>query len=555
MEDRGRFASAVPVATVGRSARAGVFGAGDRPFAELRPAVFEHDLEADHRLHLAEEFFAVDFCVQDGHFAVLQASAEAFDRAAVAAEFDEGVDGKCGVTAARVFLLPQGPVVKPVLEADAFAHVQVADGVAEDRSGASIAFGHFSVGHPRNPPAFQPAERPHEILRVKGQGSFLARTSKKDKAPGHMPRGWRSMDRNALLSVLGEDADAVAAAFFRQALGLLGEVEDFRQAGVVAPERRNADRGRQLEALPGVARHVQVKRAEGVTQAFGYLAGAGGTDAGKQHDEFVSAEAGQFVVGPQHAVHGRGCRLDELVAEDVVLVVEPLEMVQVDEDQAQPAAGVLGPVESALVLLFEPPAVAASGQLVGLGLTFQLLAMRYLAAQVTAGGHDAHRVAVNDQEIDVGFYRNELFGVPDEGQVELDFVQDAQPFEDVRGQLFVVGVPEIGQDVGAGQGARRPADELFRGPVQVGQPAVRLQDDDRVMDGVQDALAEFVLPLQVAEIGHAQPAFRRIRRKTVRFGLASFSSHPSPFAAECADHGFNGKTPFLSRSALKPARD
>ncbi len=164
-------------------------------------------------------------------------------------------------------------------------------------------------------------------------------------------------------------AVAVLAGHLRLVHGDVAVLQQRGGVGGVVRVQRHPDRGAQ-EQLPAL--HHQ-RLAQLAHQHFGQQAGIGGhvTIAHQDH-EFVATEAGQQGVIAARLGHGLADALGELqqcfVARLMAQgVVDPLEIVDVGEQQAQPVLGCARGHQPVVQRLAEGQAIGQPGQRIGVG--------------------------------------------------------------------------------------------------------------------------------------------------------------------------------------------
>ena len=154
--------------------------------------------------------------------------------------------------------------------------------------------------------------------------------------------------------------------------GLLGYVHGgvggFQNAvpgGSVFGVERDAQAGGTTESMT----ICEERFSEAALKALGYFRDFGAaSDSGEQHDKFVATDARQQVVGAQLPRHALGGFLKVDVADVVTKqVVDPLELVEVDVDQAKDGGVLARLLDKPFEILFKREAVVAVGEQIEFG--------------------------------------------------------------------------------------------------------------------------------------------------------------------------------------------
>jgi len=329
-------------------------------------------------------------------------------------------------------------------------------------------------------------------------------------------------------------ADAVAPGFFRPIEGGVGRCHQRVLVAVLAQAGHAERRGQVRQFHAHVGKHDGV--AQALAQALGHHRGQFDAGVGQYSQHFLAAEAHGEVGWAQRIADQAGGGRQRHVADDVAVgIVELLEVVEVDHDDRQAAAGAGRARRQLRQHVIEPGAVVQARERVverQLAVEFaQLLA----PAQQRIGGADAereqaqqiarqHARAVDQRPDDARFDHQELavfqrrHGRQVRGIVQHGLVADAFAGQDAGGAGFVACVRvrfdfELAReydiqvrlaavvDALALRQAHDGAVGQHRGDVRVGFVAKQLQVVDMGTAGAEGADLFQVSPQAVRRVG------------------------------------------------------
>ena len=231
-------------------------------------------------------------------------------------------------------------------------------------------------------------------LRLEQQRELLLRDRLAELALQH-----QVVPRQADLTRLEEDAVGAAACLGRmqRRIGMLDQ-----HIGRVAVVRidRDADRGRDRDVLRRTGDpHRTRQRLEQLARHMGDRLAA--AHARQQHDELVAAEACHPVGAAHPLAQAAGQGLEQRIARGMAeRVVDPLEVVEVDEQQRQPGVGGPGGDHQMLELAEQRVAVGQAGQRIVMLQVVQLVLHVAALADVAQHRHAHRRAALQRAALD-----------------------------------------------------------------------------------------------------------------------------------------------------------
>ena len=166
---------------------------------------------------------------------------------------------------------------------------------------------------------------------------------------------------DGLRHLVAEEAEGAAAVGLGAIQRHVGVLEQ-RVGGNAARGHGDADAGADFDQM--IVDLVAL--AQAIDDAAGEACGIfAGMDVLLEHDEFVAAEAGDKILGPQHFAQAVGDRAQQLVAAGMAeRVVDLLELVEVDEQQRRQLIGALLGGKQAADLVAEIDPVGQRGEFV-----------------------------------------------------------------------------------------------------------------------------------------------------------------------------------------------
>jgi hypothetical protein len=174
-------------------------------------------------------------------------------------------------------------------------------------------------------------------------------------------------DRARLGSDVGsEPADdaAVSAGVLCRVQGVVGEGDELGNAVGVLGEAGGTDRHGDAHPRGLVGSHGQ--SGDGLPEPLGQLGQLGAAYPRHEDREFLTAIAGNDVAGTHHLLQAFGDLAEDPVAAGVAIgVVDRLEVVDVEQDQAELLVAASGAIGVKAQLLLQEAAVVELGQPVG----------------------------------------------------------------------------------------------------------------------------------------------------------------------------------------------